>query len=219
MKSRAVLFILLLPIFFIIPGCVYKPVFEGWDSTFEKPVIVPEHRISCAVYGELKTKDDIDFIKFSAKSGDTFYVQMTVPIIKGYEDFKPYIAVIGRGINERDEVPFKVPDDYGVIVLPPGPADYFYEKFTQTSYYQGRSIRGEIPSDGNYYIAVFSQNTGGKYTLVVGEKEKFGIIDIIRFPYTYARVKYFFSPPATIFIFAGVILIITAAVKYIKFRR
>ncbi|MCX7884938.1 MAG: hypothetical protein N2448_07930 [Caloramator sp.] len=219
MKKKIVIFTVLFIIIFIAPAYAHKPIFENRDLNFANPAVVPNYQISYAVYGELKTKEDVDFIKFNAKEKDTFYVEMTIPVIKGNEDFKPYIAIIGEGIKEKADLPFKVPESYGVIVLPPGPENYFYEKFTQTAYYRAQSIRGEISKSGEYYVAVYSYDRGGKYALSIGEKEKFGLIDVLTFPYTYLKVKYFFNPLKTVLIIGVVIIIIIVIIKLIKKRR
>ncbi|SKA79553.1 hypothetical protein SAMN05443428_10387 [Caloramator quimbayensis] len=219
MKRKIVIFAALFIIIFSVPAYAHKPIFEGKDLIFSNPAVVPDYQISYAVYGELKTKEDVDFVKFSAKEKDTFYVEMTIPVIKGNEDFKPYIAIIGEGIKEKADLPFKIPQSYGAIVLPPGPQNYFYEKFTQTAYYRAQSIRGEIPKSGDYYVAVYSYDRGGKYALSIGEKEKIGLIDIITFPYIYLKVKYFFNPLKTVLITGIVIIILIVIIKLIKKRR
>lgn len=219
MKIKLVFMVLFMLIFSDNTAYAHKPLFEKNNTTFENPIIVPEHKVSYAVYGLLKTREDVDFVKFSAVQRDTFYVQMTTPVIKSNEDFKPNIAIIGKGLLQRDEVPFEVPQDLGIIVLPYVSGELFYEKFTQTSYYLNQSIRGEIPETGNYYIAVFSKETGGKYALAVGEDDRFSLVDFVKFPYTYLKVKYFFNPLTTIIITIGGILIVAAVIRIIKRRR
>lgn len=208
-------------IFFVsVFAYAHKPIFENRNSTFENPIVISNHRISSVVYGELKNKDDVDFVKFSGKRGEEFFIEMAIPRIKGNEDFKPYIALIGKEIMKAENVSIKLPKDYGVIVIYPVPTRYFYEKFTGTSYNISQCIRGEIPSDGDYYVAIFSMGSKGKYSLTIGEKEKFSFIDIIKFPFSYLRIKSFFNPIDVIFIFAGAIIIIVFVVLlFKKFRR
>jgi hypothetical protein len=143
---------------------------------------------------------------------------MAIPITGGNKDFSPSIALIGKGIFQRDKVPFEIPGDFGVIVIPPVPYKYFYEKFTQTSYNISQDIIGQIPSEGDYYVAVYSPDRGGKYSLAIGDKEQFKAADILSFPLTYLKVKSFFNPMTAIFIVVGGILIITGAVLLLKQR-
>jgi hypothetical protein len=219
MKIKLVFMVLFMLIFTGTTAYAHRPLFEKNNTTFQSPILVPDHKISYAVYGVLNTKEDVDFVKFNAAQGDTFYIQMTTPVIKSNKDFEPSIAIIGKGLLQRDEVPFEVPQDLGVIILPYVSGEIFYEKFTQTSYYLNQSIRGEIPENGDYYIAVFSKELGGKYALTIGEDDKFSLIDFVKFPYTYLKVKYFFNPLTTIIITIGVILIVAAAIRIIKLRR
>lgn len=155
MSKKILTFTIILLLLFVVPAYAHKPIFEIKDLNFANPSVVPNHIISYAIYGQLQTKQDVDFVKFNAKEKDTFFIQMTIPVIKGNEDFKPYIALIGKGIKEKAVLPFTLPESYGAIVLPPGQREYFYEKFTQTAYYKAQSIRGEIPESGDYYVAIY----------------------------------------------------------------
>ncbi|SEG02757.1 hypothetical protein SAMN05660865_01571 [Caloramator fervidus] len=209
-------FLIIIFMFFIFVPKVYahKPIFETKDTTFENPIVIKDHKISYAVYGKLDRMDDVDYIKFYAKKGEPLFIQMTIPIFKGNEDFSPLFAIIGKGINRKDKLPFDIPKDYGAIVLKPTPKEYFYEKFTQTKYYIRQSIRSEIPEDGEYYVAIFSNGEKGKYTLAIGDKEKFTILDWLKMPFSYVAVKYFFNPLKTTLI----LILLVGLIYIIKFK-
>ena len=214
MRRKVFLNFVLMMLVFITTVYAHKPIFETKDISFGKPITIKDHTISYAVYGSLERIDDVDFVKFYGKKGEPLFIQMTIPIIKGNEDFSPSFALMGKGIKGSDEVPFDVPDDFGVIVVKPSPKEYFYEKFTQTKYYIRQTLKGEIPEDGDYYVAVFSDGQKGKYSLAVGEKEKFTILDWIKMPLIYIVVKYFFNPVATV-----ITLIIIIAIIFYLIRR
>ncbi|TDT47639.1 hypothetical protein [Fonticella tunisiensis] len=216
MKRRVFTSLIIMMLVFTTTAQAHKPMFEGTNSTYERPVVVPDHKISYVVYGELKDERDIDFIKFTAKKGDPLFVETAIPKINGNEDFRPYIAIAGKGIYSKDRVPFNVVNGMGVTVIPPAASRDFYEKFTQTSYYLVQSLRGEITEDGDYYIAVYSVGRGGKYSLAIGEREDFGFSDVIKFPYTYIKVKYFFNPVGTIAIIVGLAVSITGIILIMK---
>lgn len=213
MIRKVILGFALIMICFITTVYAHKPIFETKDTMFEKPIVIKDHKISYAIYGSLYKIDDVDYAKFYAKKGDPLFVQMTIPIIKGNEDFSPSFALMGKGIKGNDKVPFDVPDDFGVIVVKPSPKEYFYEKFTQTKYYIRQTLRGEIPEEGEYYVAVFSDGQRGKYSLALGEKEKFTLLDWIKMPLIYIIVKYFFNPIATILVLILIVLIIFYLVR------
>jgi hypothetical protein len=219
MKIRVAVFLLIFSLILAATVYAHQPIFERGNSTIENPVVVKDHSISQAIYGTLKSNNDIDFVKFNAKKGETFYLEMTVPRSRGNTAFMPYIALIGKGIYQKNTVPFKVEEGLGVVVIQPTQPKYFFEKFTQTSYNILQSIRGEIPMDGEYIVAIYSPSSGGKYALSVGEKEKFTLLDAFKFPYTYLRVKYFFSPLGTILGVIVFALLIYALYRFIKLKR
>ncbi|MDO6355533.1 hypothetical protein Q3V94_10750 [Caloramator sp. CAR-1] len=211
--KRTIFLSLIFLVLFTSVVFAHKPIFETSDTTFEKPIVVKDHTISYAIYGSLDKIDDVDFVKFEAKKKDPLFVQMTIPIIKGNEDFSPSFAIIGKGIKQRDKLPFDIPEGYGSLVIKPSPKEYFYEKFTQTKYYIRQTIRGEIPEDGEYYVAVFSDGEKGKYSLAIGEKEKFTVVDWLKMPFIYVVVKYFFNPFATVAVIGFIIILIFYIVK------
>ncbi|CCJ34141.1 hypothetical protein [Caloramator australicus] len=211
--KRTIFLSLIFLVLFTSVVFAHKPIFETRDTTFEKPIVVKDHTISYAIYGSLDKIDDVDFVKFEAKNKDPLFVQMTIPIIKGNEDFSPSFAIIGKGIKQRDKLPFDIPEGYGSLVIKPSPKEYFYEKFTQTKYYIRQTIRGEIPEDGEYYVAVFSDGEKGKYSLAIGEKEKFTVVDWLKMPFIYVVVKYFFNPFATVAVIGFIIILIFYIVK------
>lgn len=219
MKRRVLGLTLFLVLFMTFTVYAHKPLFEDRNATYDNPIIIRDHRISSVVYGNLTNTSDIDFVKFKAKRGDTFYIEMTIPRLKGNEGFRPYIALVGKGIYQRDKVPFEVQEGYGVMEVKPSQPRSFYEKFTQTSYFILQSLRGEIPEDGDYYIAVYSRESGGKYALAVGEKENFTVWDFIKFPYTWLRVKYFFSPLGTILSVGVFGALLYGLYRFIKWKR
>lgn len=215
-KINFVLFIFLLTL--TTKVYAHKPIFEGKDSNMNNVITVPDHKISYAVYGELKDKTDVDVISFKAKKGDTFFVEAAIPIIKGNEDFSPYFAIAGKGFIGNNDLPFDLTEGYGAITIPPSNPTYFHEKFTGTSYNIRQKIRGTIDEDGDYYVYVFSKDRGGKYSIAIGEKEKFNLLDIIKFPFTYLRVKFFFNPVKTVLISIALVIIIVSIIKIVKRR-
>lgn len=220
MRNKILLGILIILILTVNVVTAHKPIFENGNSTFQNPIVISNSQISYAVYGKLHTREDVDFIKFKARKGDEFYIQLNIPKIKDNKAFKPYIALMGNSIAQKDKVPFKIPNNLGSIVLPPMTyTNEFYEKFTRTTYYKAQTLRGQVPKDGEYYIAIYDLQRGGKYTLTIGEKEDFKLADTITLPLTYIRVKYFFKPFTTIFTLIGVILMVGSIIYLKKLHR
>ena len=77
----------------------------------------------------------------------------------------------------------------------PVPSEEFYEEFAQTTYWQKQRVVVEgLPASGIYYIVVFEESQGGKYSLAVGEVEDFTPIDFVTvLQAAWFEVKLFFE--------------------------
>jgi hypothetical protein len=131
--------------------------------------------------------DDIDVYKFQIYNPKNVYIELIVPVFEDYyKDFVPWFALVGPNLPEpSQDLPFDIPDGYGVIVnenVPQGSErDTFYEPFGGKSYYYGPILDIDISEKGTYYIYCWDPyKMGGDYVLVIGKGEFFGPIDIIR---------------------------------------
>lgn len=221
MKKKIASLLIVMFTIVIIVVSAHKPIFESKDTTINSPIVIDNHQISYAMYGELEGKNDVDFYEFEAKEGQNFYIEMLVPKIKLNKDFEPNFVIISKQIKNKDIVPFDIPEGYGAINVP-YPQNYtneFFEKFTQTTYLRAQSISGTIEKDGTYIVGVYSTSKGGKYTLAIGKKEDFGFKDILTFPYIYLKIKYFFNPIITLLCIATVIFVFVGFYTLKKKRR
>ncbi len=121
---------------------------------------VPNPEISKAYYGELTGEPDVYVIKTSEPFD--FYVNVLVPDIAGQK--KDVSAVVIKDGNV--EKPLAVLD--GI----PFEWKKFYEPFGADSYWQGPEYKARADA-GIYEIRVTSPNDDSKYSLAIGEIEKF----------------------------------------------
>ncbi len=57
----------------------------------------------------------------------------------------------------------------------------FYEPFGGKTYYKGPIYQTNLTTKGTYFVYCWDPyNQGGDYTLVIGRKERFGPLDILR---------------------------------------
>ena len=132
--------------------------------------------------------NDIDVYKFQINNNPkNIYVELIVPVFEDYyKDFVPCFALVGQNLPEPEiELPFDLPDGFGVIVnenVEPGTdRETFYEPFGGKSYYFGPILDVNITEKGIYYIYCWDPyNKGGDYVLVIGKGEFFGPVDIFR---------------------------------------
>ena len=156
----------------------HQPYFEEKDIDAGNPWEIEDPSISTALYATLDSRGDVDYYSFEGLARAEILLALTIPQIEGQEDFAPTMALVGPGLPDAD-LPdaVTVPGGGGALVIepPPGPAPTFYEPFSRTSYWERQERRVTLPSDGRYVVAVWHpDDQAGRYTFVIGEKEKFG---------------------------------------------
>ncbi|MDH7507614.1 MAG: hypothetical protein QHH15_07535 [Candidatus Thermoplasmatota archaeon] len=185
--------ILIIFSFLSISVSAHVPYFEHSDFTEDNSFIVRKIvSQSKAVYSWLEhigtePCEDIDVYKFKIIRPMKIYVELIVPVIDDYyKDFVPWFAVVGSGLPEPyQELPFELPDGYGAVVKenvkPDDPRETFYEFFGNKSYYKGPVFNEELNVTGTYFVYCWNPyKSGGDYTLVLGNLEIWGPLDIIR---------------------------------------
>ncbi len=130
----------------------------------EVPVTVTQPEISKAYYSTLVDKAQVYLIH--APQAFDLYVNVLVPDIEGQK--KDVSAVI-------------VKDGKQIAVLDGTTATWksFLEPFAHDKYFMGPEYRSHVEA-GEYQIAVWSTNNDSKYSLAIGEIEKFSFKDSIR---------------------------------------
>jgi len=201
------------------------PLDTSGPASKEEPIFVEDHQISWAAYNQLNRPEDVDYYSFNVNQGEEIYFSMVIPVIERYKNFKPDIALIGSGldseyagydsnyINSR----LKLESDENVIIVRDykDNPDMFFEPFTRTSYWERQEFSISAPETGTYYLAVFSEGQDqGKYTLAIGQKEVWGINDIIRMPKIWWDTRIFVEKENSTYLVAGLGIAITSFFIY-----
>ena len=180
----------------------------GQRDPFPGAIPVPDASISRAVYGTLAAGEAFDAYRLTVSQPSSTPVEMLVPKMGKYRDFRPAFALVGPGlpaagapprfISERLKtaytavslVPGALPQ---VLVVPdPGAASRasFYEPFSFTSYYRGGSTTVALRPGRTYYLVVYDpRGQRGEYALGIGVAEKFSAGDALRSVVAVARIK------------------------------
>ena len=185
------MFIAILSISFSVAAHV--PYFEHKDFTEESPFNVRKMVTqSKAIYSWLENDgvnpcEDIDIYKLKIVRRVSLYLELIVPVVDDlYEDFVPWFALVGPDLPVPSQyLPFELPEGYGAIVMEniePGESRLtFYEPFGNKSYYHGPIFRDKIKKLGIYYVYCWDPyQQGGDYTIVIGDLEIWGPLDIAR---------------------------------------
>lgn len=208
----------------------HKPLEQSEDvnNDLRNALIIPDHKISWAIYQNLDEVNIARFFVFEGTANEELYAQLSIPVLNGLEDFSPRLALLGPGISESDikdkiyarivsnpDLPFTAVSGMNSISFiyerePNSPRDTFYEPFTQTSYWTKQEIRVILPNDGQYFLVVYAHDVSelvasSKFTLAVGEIEDFAPLDFITvLPSAWLKTKFFFEDPVPVL---GVVLI------------
>ena len=172
----------------------HVPYIEYKDYAEDKPLFVWKMlEYSKAFYAWLENDginpcQDIDAFTFKIRYKPiNVYIELIVPPVDNYyEEFVPWFALVGPGLPAPNQtLPFKIPSGCGVIVkenVEPGEIrETFYEPFGGKNYYVGPVFDEILSQKGTYHIYCWDPyEQGGDYVLVLGKKEFFGPIDIIR---------------------------------------
>ena len=174
------------------PCWAHVPYLENNDFSNERPFKV-EHSIeqSLAIYAWLETDDsgvsvDIDVYVFQIVEPINVYLEVLVPVCPGYEEFRPWFALVGPGLAEPEsQLPFDIPPGYGIEVIQnvPGnaPRETFYEIFGGKSYYRGPVFDENLTTPGTYQVYIWDpQQKSGDYVAVLGKKEIWRFSDVTR---------------------------------------
>lgn len=219
--------ILLIVLFTLVSGIneiayAHRAVFCSNMGDMENAVLIDDPLVSHAVYGTIDDEKHVDFIKFNAREGDPLYIEVSVPMVEGSKDFKPSFALISKDLpSSKETLPFSVPEGWGYMAFNESiGGDEYFEPLTQTYYIRRQRVQLLAPATGEYYISVYSpENKAGKYSLVIGQMEKFQLMDVISFPYIWFKIKYWFNPVKAVSTLIVLLVAILGIIYYIRRKR
>jgi hypothetical protein len=195
-------------------GHSYLPPTAGQSVT-----IIPDIGVSRAAYRTLSTSGQVDIYEFAAKKDQEIYIQMTVPVLDRQKGFSPSFVLIYTG---GEDVGFESPlVEKGILVDPrhevvdqvvehddaaePNLLGVAYdssrdlvfdEPVTGTKYWTRQTLTVKAPADGTYRLGVYARDgQTGKYVLAPGQREQFGLGDILTLPSVRISVRQFCEQP------------------------
>jgi hypothetical protein len=169
------------------PAGAHVPYLEKRDFSEQRPFWVqPPVEKSIAVYSWFHSANDLDVFAFEVDEPVRVYAQALVPVCNGYEELRPWFALVGPGLPRPvAPVPFTLMPGYGAIVVenvPPGQArETFYEPFGGKSYFDGPALELEVATPGTWYLYFWAPGRAtGDYVAVIGDQEIWGLAEIFR---------------------------------------
>lgn len=178
----------LLFVLFSMPSGAHVPLTPSPGNNLSSAVLVPDPEKTFAIYGALHYPGEADYYRLKLNANQMLELQLSVPD----PSFMPSLVIMGPGIGIKDVPPDKIkaPEGSGIIVLPGiKPENAWYEPFSPMSIYQVSNYSLPAGSPGSYYVAVYSQNQSGAYTLATGSLEEFSPSEWVMVPLDLIKVR------------------------------
>ncbi len=130
------------------------------------PFEVRHPKISQVFYGELNGQSEYFHLAF--RKAHELYVNILVPDIDDYRHYRFLVEIADQNFYPLDTLD-GTQDNW----------ESFYEPFGRDHYLKGPDLTLPVP-EGFYYLRVFNAGMQGRYALVTGKREWFGLQAIIR---------------------------------------
>jgi len=186
----------------------HSPVFPGENHSPATAYNIENPAKSWAIYDELDHHYKGEYYKFNMSRGEKIQIALLTPESPAESGFLPSFVLLIPEINESEIVPdyIEVPAGYCTnIVEGIDPGQATYEAFSPGWFYEVASMTIDAPSDGTYYVVVYSaiQNANAhnndhdnhnhnqeaaRYGLVVGYLESFTPMELIMVQYSLQKV-------------------------------
>jgi hypothetical protein len=178
----------------------HKPIFsDGSADNADSAILIDDVTISQVVYHEVTEGATQVWLTFEGQANYVLTVQLGVPFIERLADFRPAVAAVGPFLAEAD-LPVDVPPGMGAAVWTTedvADPEFFHEPFTGTDSWILGQFQLTLPTTGRYYVAAYVPSGDlGKLWVAVGEREQFGLEDILSLPAVIERVREFHEVPA-----------------------
>jgi hypothetical protein len=163
-------------------------------------MFIPDPTKSWAIYGELHEGREAHYYRFEIEKGQRISISLMKPTNTEYEGFMPGFVLMGPEYVEKSA------SENAIVVAGMQPAEATYEPFAPSSFYQLAELNIPAPESGTYHIAVFEPFQGGHYSLAIGQRETFTIIEWILIPFSLLSI-YQWEGQSLIIIFLPVAVI------------
>ena len=195
----------------------------GPDSAIE----LDDIQLSRVIYHEITEDAPSLWLTFDVDEPQSLFVSLGLPLLDWLESFRPAFAVLGPGLPAID-LPIEVPEGLGGLLFETDQVtdpEVFHEPFSGTSSWILREEHVDLPEVGTYFIVAFvPSGETGKLWVAPGDREEFGLADIIKLSGVLDEVRAFHETsgggfPCFVFLLAGILLLLPALSLLGKRRR
>ncbi|KUG19274.1 hypothetical protein ASZ90_011016 [hydrocarbon metagenome] len=167
----------------------HVPVIAEGHNDPDAALVIDDPLKSWVFYAVLPDGGSVQYYRFRMDEGDRIRLMLQVPERGG---IAPDIALIGPGIETSGNPPgfVRVPEAAGTLIASGTPPDRpSYEPFTPAAYYELVDIDIAAEEAGEYVVAVYDPDEGGRYALAVGYEEAFDLDEWLLIPIVVIGVR------------------------------
>ena len=182
-----VLFFLFLLLFLAPAALAHVPVMADGNENIPSAMPVADPTKSWAIYGSLPP-NSAQYYYLDLEKGQRIYLSLLRSTNPEEGDFLPGLALLGPGLDAGGQLPIQVTlpgslEGYGFLSVPGRSApSATYEPFGPSSFIKTAELDIPAPESGRYYAAIYDNQTGGHYTLAVGDREVWSFTERITAP-------------------------------------
>lgn len=181
---HVILYLALVALLLLAPAAqAHVPLLPEGNENISSAMMISDPSKSWAIYGVLQP-DRPQYYGFDIEKGQEIHLSLLKSTDPKEKNVQPEMALLGPGLQPKGELPgyVKSPAAYGAITVKGNRSrQATYEPFGPSSYYQLADLDLAAPESGRYYVAVYS-NTSGHYSLAIGYREEFTLVERIITP-------------------------------------
>ena len=189
----------------------HAPLSAGSNESLATATQIPDPTKSWAIYAHLHEGGEAQYYRFRAIRGDAIPISLFTSPAKAEDGFVPSLVIMGPGIPDEGTAPgfLEKPPGAGVMVVPGTPAGHgSYEPFSPSAIRQMADQSLVAPQDGTYYLAVFGNDRGGRYSLAIGSRESFTPAEWVRLPLVFPTIYKWEGEPLWLVLAPGLVVVV-----------
>lgn len=170
-----------------VPVEAHAPEFPEGGESLEEAIEVTDPTKSWAIYSNLHEGGEAHYYLLRMRQGENITVSLIAPRHSTDNGFLPSMVLMGPGIDGDGTPPsfVQVPTGAGTEVIAGSLSSGMeYEPFSPSAFHELGNVSLEAPQDGDYYLAVYDEATGGSYGLAVGLRESFTAEEWVLVPFS-----------------------------------
>jgi hypothetical protein len=169
----------------LVPSALaHVPLIPSDNEEIDSAYHISDPGKSWAFYGDLN-RGTVHYYSFNIESGERIYLSLLKSTNPEEKSFTPKMLLMIPGQEENGSAPsfVDVPTDYVAFEIEEmRPISAFYEPFGPGSYYRIAELNTTATNIGVYYLAVYDPDNGGHYSLAIGYREEFSLMERITTP-------------------------------------